>query len=176
MNERPTPPEGSEARFRRVFAHLQPVADYAARRGSSDPEAIAAETMAIAWRRLDRVPVDDPRPWLFVTARNLLMAERRKSSRRSQADRALARPDAVPAVESADPAVTRALRALPERDREALLLVAWEDLTPARAAEALGIAPVAFRVRLLRARRRFARSLAADGLPNTPDVLEVKST
>jgi len=176
VNERPTPPEGSEARFRRVFAHLQPVADYATRRGSSDPEAIAAETMAIAWRRLDRVPVDDPRPWLFVTARNLLMAERRRSSRRSQADRALARPEATPAVESTDPAVTRALRALPERDREALLLIAWEDLTPARAAEALGIAPVAFRVRLLRARRRFARSLAADGLPNTPDVLEVKST
>ena len=176
MNPDQHPPEDPEARFRRVFAHLQPVADYAARRGSPDPEAIAAETMAIAWRRLDRVPVDDPRPWLFVTARNLLMAERRKSSRRSQADRALARPDAVPAVESADPAVTRALRALPERDREALLLVAWEDLTPARAAEALGIAPVAFRVRLLRARRRFARSLAADGLPNTPDVLEVKST
>jgi RNA polymerase sigma-70 factor, ECF subfamily len=176
VNERPTPPEEPEARFRRVFAHLQPVADYAARRGSSDPEAIAAETMAIAWRRLDRVPVDDPRPWLFVTARNLLMAERRKSSRRSQADRALARPEAAPAVESADPAVTLALRSLAERDREALLLVAWEDLTPAQAAEALGIAPVAFRVRLLRARRRFARSLAADGLPNTPDVLEVKST
>ena len=176
MNEKTSAPEEPEARFRRVFAHLQPVADYAARRGSSDPEAIAAETMAIAWRRLERVPVDDPRPWLFVTARNLLMAERRKSARRSQADRALARPEAAPAVESADPAVTRALRALPERDREALLLVAWEDLTPAQAAEALGIAPVAFRVRLLRARRRFARSLAADGLPNTPDVLEVKST
>jgi len=176
VNERPTPPEGPEARFRRVFAHLQPVADYAARRGSSDPEAIAAETMAIAWRRLDRVPVDDPRPWLFVTARNLLMAERRQSSRRSQADRALARPEPEAAVESADPAVTRALRTLSERDREALLLVAWEDLSPARAAEALGISPVAFRVRLLRARRRFARSLAADGLPTTPDVLEVKST
>jgi RNA polymerase sigma factor (sigma-70 family) len=170
------PPEDPEARFRRVFAHLQPVADYAARRGSPDPEAIAAETMAIAWRRLDRVPVDDPRPWLFVTARNLLMAERRQSSRRSQADRALARPEPEAAVESADPAVTRALGTLSERDREALLLVAWEDLSPARAAEALGISPVAFRVRLLRARRRFARSLAADGLPNTPDVLEVKST
>jgi RNA polymerase sigma-70 factor (ECF subfamily) len=170
------PKEGPEARFRRVFAHLQPVADYAARRGSSDPEAIAAETMAIAWRRLDRVPLDDPRPWLFVTARNLLMAERRRNSRRSHADRALAPQEAAPAVESADPAVTRALQALPERDREALLLVAWEDLTPAQAAEALGIAPVAFRVRLLRARRRFARSLAADGLPTTPDVLEVKST
>lgn len=176
MNPDQHPPEGAEARFRRVFAHLQPVADYAARRGSSDPEAIAAETMAIAWRRLDRVPADDPRPWLFVTARNLLMAERRRDARRSQADRALARPQAAPAPESSDPAVTRALQTLPERDREALLLVAWEDLTPARAAAALGIAPVAFRVRLLRARRRFARSLAADGLPNTPDVFEVKST
>jgi len=170
------PNEAPEARFRRVFAHLQPVADYAARRGSSDPEAIAAETMAIAWRRLDRVPLDDPRPWLFVTARNLLMAERRRNWRRSHADRAQARPEATPAAESIDPAVTRALQTLTERDREALLLVAWEDLTPAQAAEALGIAPVAFRVRLLRARRRFARSLAADGLPNTPDVLEVKST
>ena len=170
------PKEAPEARFRRVFAHLQPVADYAARRGSSDPEAIAAETMAIAWRRLDRVPVDDPRPWLFVTARNLLMAERRRNARRSQADRALARPEAAPVAESTDPAVTGALQTLPERDREALLLVAWEDLTPAQAAEALGIAPVAFRVRLLRARRRFARALAADALPNTPDVLEVKST
>ena len=120
--------------------------------------------------------MDDPRPWLFVTARNLLMAERRRNSRRAQADRALARPEATPAVESTDPAVTRTLQRLPERDREALLLIAWEDLTPAQAAEALGIAPVAFRVRLLRARRRFARSLAADRLPTTPDVLEVKST
>lgn len=56
MNADLHPNEGPEARFRRVFAHLQPVADYAARRGSSDPEAIAAETMAIAWRRLDRSP------------------------------------------------------------------------------------------------------------------------
>ena len=176
MNPAQHPPEAAEARFRRVFAHLQPVADYAARRGSSDPEAIAAETMAIAWRRLDRVPLDDPRPWLFVTARNLLMAERRQSAHRSLADRAQARPEASSAVESADPAVTSALQALPERDREALLLIAWEDLTPAQAAKALGITPVAFRVRLLRARRRFARSLAADGLPHTPDILEVKST
>ena len=177
MNERPTPPEGPEARFRRVFAHLQPVADYAARRGSSDPEAIAAETMAIAWRRLDRVPVDDPRPWLFVTARNLLMAERRKSSRRSQADRALARPEAtIPAVESADPAVTRALHTLPERDREALLLVAWEDLAPTQAARVLGLKPTAFRVRLLRARRRLRAALDEERRPAPLVQIDVEGT
>src|SRR5438874_4896293 len=114
MNPHAPPPDGAEARFGRVFAHFDPIVSYAARRGSSDPEAIAAETMAIAWRRLDRVPLDDPRPWLFVTARNLLMAERRRNSRRSHADRALAPQEAAPAVESADPAVTRALQALPE--------------------------------------------------------------
>lgn len=97
-----------------------------------------------------------------MTARNLLMAERRRNSRRSRADRALARPEAAPAVESTDPAVTRALQTLTERDREALLLVAWEDLTPSQAARALGVNATAFRVRLLRARRRLAASLEAD--------------
>jgi RNA polymerase sigma-70 factor (ECF subfamily) len=167
--------ECPHVRFGRVFEHLQAVADYAARRGSPDPEAVAAETMAIAWRRLDRVPADDPRPWLFVTARNLLMAERRREAHRSIADRALAQPEAAAAVESGDPAVTRALAALAERDREALVLIAWDSLTPAQAAAALGITPVAFRVRLLRARRRFERLLAAETPARPCDVIEVKS-
>ena len=38
-----------------------------------------------------------------------------------------------------------ALTALPERDRELLLLVAWEGLTPAEAAAVLGIGKVAAR-------------------------------
>jgi DNA-directed RNA polymerase specialized sigma24 family protein len=67
-----------EARFQDVFAQLGFIAAYARRREAQDPDGIAAETMAIAWRRLADVPVDDPRPWLIVTARNLLMAERRR--------------------------------------------------------------------------------------------------
>ena len=160
MNPDQHPPEDPEARFRRVFAHLQPVADYAARRGSSDPEAIAAETMAIAWRRLDRVPVDDPRPWLFVTARNLLMAERRRTGRQAPFDEQHAEAPA-PEAESGDPAVTAALMQLRPADRDALLLVSWDDLTPAQAARVAGISPVAFRVRLYRARRRFEQALSA---------------
>jgi RNA polymerase sigma-70 factor (ECF subfamily) len=175
VNSKPHAADSPQVRFRRVFAHLQAVADYAARRGSPDPEAVAAETMAIAWRRLDRVPADDPRPWLFVTARNLLMAERRREARRSVADQALARPEAAAANESGDPAVTHALEALAARDREALILIAWDNLTPAQAAAALGITPVAFRVRLLRARRRFERLLAAQTPARPCDVIEVKS-
>src|SRR6478752_2529952 len=139
VNSEPHAADSPQARFRQVFGHLQAVADYAARRGSPDPEAVAAETMAIAWRRIDRVPADDPRPWLFVTARNLLMAERRREARRSIADRALAQPDAVVTAEAGDAAVTQALHALAPRDREALVLIAWDNLTPAQAAQALGI-------------------------------------
>jgi hypothetical protein len=55
----------SEARFAVVFAHLGMVVGYARRHGSRDPEAIAAEVMAIAWRRLADVPADEvpPRSW-----------------------------------------------------------------------------------------------------------------
>jgi RNA polymerase sigma-70 factor (ECF subfamily) len=66
-----------EERFGKVFRHLGFVTAYAQRRGSHDADAIAAEVMAVAWRRLSDVPSDDARPWLVVTARNLLLAERR---------------------------------------------------------------------------------------------------
>ena len=177
MTHTRTQAESAEARFAKVFQNLGSIVRYAAARGSRDPEGIAAEVMTIAWRRLPSLPADDPRPWLFVTARNLLMAERRQSARRSQADRALARPEAtIPAVESADPAVTRALHTLPERDREALLLVAWEDLTPTQAARALGISAVAFRVRLLRARRRLEARLRENDHPAAMARLDVEGT
>ena len=68
----------AEARFASVFAHLGLITSYARRRGAHDPDEIAAEAMAIAWRRLADVPVDDARPWLIATARNLLLADRRR--------------------------------------------------------------------------------------------------
>jgi RNA polymerase sigma-70 factor (ECF subfamily) len=68
-----------------------------------------------------------------------------------------------------DPDLAAALRALSESDREALLLIAWEDLTPSQAAASLGITAAAFRVRLHRARRRLSDRLTervpAGGLP-----------
>jgi DNA-directed RNA polymerase specialized sigma24 family protein len=71
----------AEGRFAEVFAHLDLNVQYAWRRGARDPDGIAAEAMAIAWRRLADVPKDDPRPWLIVTAGNLLLAERRSEPR-----------------------------------------------------------------------------------------------
>src|SRR5881396_1164020 len=85
-----------EARFRLVFAHLGAVTAYAGRRGSLDADALAAEVMMIAWRRLADVPEDDPRPWLYATARNLLLAESRRAAR-SRSTR-LREPDQVVAA------------------------------------------------------------------------------
>jgi RNA polymerase sigma-70 factor, ECF subfamily len=57
--------------------------------------------------------------------------------------------------------VRLALADLPERDREALMLVAWHGLSGARAARAAGCTRAAFGVRLHRARRRLVARLGA---------------
>lgn len=151
-------------RFESVYRHRAMIVAYCRRRGSNDPEGIAAECMTVAWRRLDELNVESCRPWLIATARNLLLEEYRARGRSHPVD-----PETMAAIdprdafcfeiESLDPAIDRALDSISESDREALLLVAWEELTPTEAAETLGIRPVAFRVRLHRARRRFRRSL-----------------
>lgn len=155
----------AEARFRTVFAYLGDVTAYARRRGSPDPDAIAAEAMTIAWRRLADVPRDDPRPWLFATARNLRLAELRQPSS-FDADQGISEPVAYGFepprdAHALDPQLLAALRSLTINDREALLLIAWEDLSPALAAKTLRISQTTFRVRLHRARRRLQLALAA---------------
>jgi RNA polymerase sigma-70 factor, ECF subfamily len=146
-----------------VFAHLGAITTYARRRGSGDADGVAAEVMTIAWRRLADVPRDDPLPWLYATARNLVMADARRTAKSArgaeihEAEPAVAPPE----LNEIDPELWQALHALSRIDQEALLLVAWEELTPGQAAAALGINPAAFRVRLLRARRRMRASLEA---------------
>ena len=170
------PPSSPDERFRPVFAHLQAVANYARRRGSADPEGVAAEVMTLAWRKLDSIPPENPRPWLFVTARTLVMAERRRARRIADVDPEALEDHAPVAVDSGDPEVTAALVELGDLDREALLLVGWDELTPAQAAATLGISPVAFRVRLFRARRRFQRALESTHQELAHDAIGVRPT
>jgi len=161
-----------EVRFAEVFGHLGLIRAYASRRGAHDADEIAAEVMAIAWRRLADVPRDDPRPWLIGTARNLVLADRRRHRMRLQDLEGVepaAPSEPLPPALELDAELERALASLSERDREALLLVAWDDLTPAAAAASLGISGAAFRVRLHRARRRLARVLESHPHGHTLD-------
>jgi RNA polymerase sigma factor (sigma-70 family) len=56
--------------------------------------------------------------------------------------------------------VVQAVRSLPPVEREVLLLVAWEHLTPAEVAVVLGVAPGTVRSRLHRARTTLRSVLA----------------
>jgi RNA polymerase sigma factor (sigma-70 family) len=157
----------SEERFERMYRqHEQRLLAYALRRAPVDAARDAvAETFLAAWRRFDELP-EDPLPWLIGAARKTLANQHRSSLRQARlADRlagsAVDRPGA--AEESEDAAAVRAaLERLRTEDREALTLIAWEGLTPSRAARSLGCSPVAFRVRLHRARRRFERALVEE--------------
>jgi RNA polymerase sigma-70 factor (ECF subfamily) len=159
-----------ERRFDGVFVHLDAVARYARRRGARDPDNVAAECMTIAWRRLDDVPADDPLPWLLGCARRLVLSQRKHEQGRVALDDVAEPRFEAPEPVGLDAELTAALLELSDMDREALLLVAWEDLTPAQAARALGINPVAFRVRLHRARRRCTSAFAERLSRPTPDV------
>jgi RNA polymerase sigma-70 factor, ECF subfamily len=100
----------------------------------------------------------DARPWLYGIARNVLRAYWRaadRDDRRSPVteswdpwDDVVARMDSTAQTAALLPAV----RALPPDERDVLLLVAWEQLTPAQAAEVLGIPQGTARSRLHRAR------------------------
>jgi len=161
-----------EAEFDACFrAHHAEVLAYALRRlgERGAAEDVAAQTFAVAWRRLDALPAD-PLPWLLGVARHVIQNETRSARRRS---RLLARitgqhREMAAAADHADSvsersAILAALGRLSEGDREVLRLAAWEGLDARRAAVALGCARGAYALRLHRARRRLAKELAASG-------------
>jgi RNA polymerase sigma-70 factor, ECF subfamily len=157
----------AEARFRALFTDAFPaLRRYAHHRGlsASDADDLLAEVFTVAWRRIDDVP-SDALPWLFAVARNVRRNQRRADARRARMLARLPPPDPELPVEPDAPAerarIGRALAALDAADRELLVLIAWDDLTPAQAAGALGWSPGSTRVRLHRARRRFAERLGA---------------
>ena len=159
-------------RFDRIYADAYgPIRAYARRRCAPElAQDVVAETFLVAWRRLDDVP-EDPLPWLYGVARRTL-ANARRGSRRAEAlaERVAASLEPGEARDIADrlgeaELIRRALAALPERDREAIMLVAWEGLGSADAARAAGCSRPAFAVRLHRARQRLAAALAAAEIP-----------
>ncbi|WP_108664580.1 RNA polymerase sigma factor [Euzebya rosea] len=149
-------------------AHADDLVAYVTRRSASPDDAadVIAETFLVAWRRLDDVPPGhEARLWLFGVARRQLANTRRSSRRRTrllgrlteQLQPALA---TAPRHTVVDGPVVEAMQRLPERDREVLYLVAWEQLSPAEAAVVLGVSADAARTRLHRARRRLEAELA----------------
>jgi RNA polymerase sigma factor (sigma-70 family) len=154
-----------EARFTSLYeAHYLAVRAYAWRRKPDTADDVVAETFTVAWQRLERVPTE-PLPWLIGVARNVRLNKQRGERRRR--DRELrsvqtddgGTPSFMDGLE-ARASLTEAFRRLSERDREVLLLAAWERLDRAGLATALGCSRTAAGVRLHRARRRLTDALS----------------
>jgi RNA polymerase sigma-70 factor (ECF subfamily) len=155
-------------RFSGLFERThQPLLTYALRRVADRADAadVVADTFLVAWRRLDDIPVDHERAWLFGVARRVLANHRRGARRRhAVADRLRLELSAAPPPATTPPAQTLlglALDQLTEADRELLHLVAWEELGSEEIAVVLGISGGAVRVRLHRARQRLQAALDA---------------
>ena len=164
--------------------HYDFVHRYLGRRVALDiADDLASETFTTAFRVRARYDLahDDARPWLLGIATNLVRHHRRAEVRRLRAyerleveraegiDEALvaARVDAA----AERPRIARALARIPDGDRDALLLLAWADLTYAEIAIALDIPIGTVRSRVHRARRRLRELLDLGGQSLFADTL-----
>ena len=127
-------------------------------------EDIAQETFA----RAVAAPPDNPRPWLFAVALNLIREDGRRFVRqgrrlqllKAESPQSSPMPDAEFDREEQTQAVRAALAQLSERDREALLLKA-EGFNYDEIAATLGLAKGAIGTTLARARRRLVEAYRA---------------
>ncbi|HET6963486.1 MAG TPA: sigma-70 family RNA polymerase sigma factor [Acidimicrobiales bacterium] len=148
----------------------------------AEAEDLLGEVFRIAFERRSAFERDrdSARPWLYGIAANLvakhyrsearrLRAMARASALRASAARLLDDDPAERAVASADagalwPRVVDAIGALPEAERQVLLLFAWEELSYEEIAQALGVPVGTVRSRLSRGRARLAE-LTHDASP-----------
>jgi RNA polymerase sigma-70 factor (ECF subfamily) len=134
---------------------------YLARRaGVSVAEDLLAEVWIAAFRGRGsfNAQFGSARPWLFTIARHVLSEHWRKRARSVHATgewHSDPWPDVDERLDAAGVSVRlrAAVRALPELQREVLLLIAWEDLTPSEVAVVLAIPAATVRSHLHRARR-----------------------
>jgi RNA polymerase sigma-70 factor (ECF subfamily) len=162
--------------------HAPVLARWLARRSSPDAaQELLAETFAQAWvsRRRYRRERAGAEAWLFGIAQHLLFGYYRRLRVEDRARRRLGVVIAAAPGDDADqrldaqalgPELARALQALPDRTRAAVLLRVVEQLDYAELAERLGCSPQAARLRVsrgLRALRR--RSIGAAAVPATTE-------
>jgi len=144
------------------------------RAGAKVAEGLLGELFRVAFER--RKAFDASRvsalPWLYGIGSNLLLKHRRAEARRLRASARLAA-----AGEAADrrasaaaldarvlfPRVAAAIEALPDSERDALLLFAWEELPYEAVAEALELPIGTVRSRLNRARARLRELIEPKG-------------
>jgi RNA polymerase sigma factor (sigma-70 family) len=160
--------------FRVIYEAAYPrILGYALRHCATPEDAadLVSETFLTAWRRFDELPPgDETLLWFYGVAHRLLANQRRGQRRREALSGRLAGELAKSLQAWFDQTPSdlaplgRAWRRLRPQDRELLGLVGWEGLDNRQLGRVLGCSPTAVKVRLHRARRRFATELAKAGV------------
>lgn len=157
-------PARDDAWFDALFReHARSVFRYVARRAArDDADDLTADVLAVAWRRRDEVPEGHELAWLYRTAA-FTVANHHRKSRPVLVEVLPEGPDrdSPELLVVADLEVRAALATLSERDREVLLLTAWEGVDGDGLAEALGISRGGADAALSRARSRLRAAFAA---------------
>lgn len=166
--------DGDPAAFDEIYdAHRAGVYAFLARMSGDRTlaEDLLQETFIRLARKSDSLDTDDAiRPWLFTVARNLFVSHRRWNmlDLTRLAELATAPSPNTPTpfdlstASETERRLERAIIDLPPKYKEALLLVAVEGLTPAAAANVIGVRPEALRQRLSRARTLLRESLESE--------------
>lgn len=158
--------------FDRHFATIHRYLDRRVGRDAADDLAGQVFCSAFEQRRHFQPLHESALPWLYGIATNLLLKQWRRGARERHAFARLAIPRASGHNEAAaaddrldavhqGKVLRAALGRMPQGDRNVVLLVAWEELTYAEVATALGIPEGTVRSRLHRARRALRLSLDA---------------
>lgn len=127
----------------------------------SEAEDVVQEAFERAWQHRDRIDADRaPEAWVRTTAMRLAVSRWRRSRNALTAwSRRGVREERVHA-EPFDPALVAALNALPEAQREAVVLHHLADLSVAQISLELGVPEGTVKARLSRGRTALATLLA----------------
>lgn len=164
---------GQKQRFEALYdAHRLEVLAYCGRRVSAADAADAcSETFLVAWRRLDDVPAPPGSlPYLYGVAARVIANQRRTLRRRARLHERLGALGVTPPAEPSllyvqteqDQRVVAAVSRLDAKDREILMLDAWEHLPREEIGELMGMTRAAINQRIHRSHLRLARMLGID--------------
>jgi RNA polymerase sigma-70 factor (ECF subfamily) len=125
-------------------------------------EDAVQEAIVRAWERSEDEPIDRLDAWVATVALNLTRSgiRRRMAERRARKRLVVAGTVAGPTPDRVD--ITRALGALPRRQRDAVVLRYFLELSTAETAEAMGTSEGTVKSQLSKARAHLESALALD--------------